>query len=82
MALLELSLAESNVDNLGHLGGFYTGALFSLVITPVLATSMNRHRMPGLTYEKYCMIGGAILLLLWLGIGMAMLFTQRNPAQL
>lgn len=79
LALLDLSTKESNIDNLGHLGGFYTGALFALAITPILNTSMNRHRMPGWTYERICKVTGGTLCFLWLVIGISMLYTQRHP---
>lgn len=80
MALLDLATSGSRVDNLGHLGGFFTGALIAPLFTPILNTSMRRHVMPGMTYEKYVKIGGGVLSALWFGIGIAMLYTQRHPA--
>lgn len=79
LALLDLSTKESNIDNLGHLGGFFTGALFALPVTPILNTSMGRHRMPGWTYERSCKVVGGALCFLWFAIGISMLYTQRDP---
>ena len=77
-ALIDLSFGESNIDNLGHLGGFMTGVIFALPVTPILKTSMRRHAMPGMTYERYCQAVGGVFTGLWFVIGVSMLYTQRN----
>mmetsp|Transcript_2537 Transcript_2537/g.2994 ORF Transcript_2537/g.2994 Transcript_2537/m.2994 type:complete len:243 (-) Transcript_2537:64-792(-) len=79
LALIDISTSASNVDNWGHLGGFFTGLLFAMSIMPILKTAKRRDSMPGMTFEKYCKIFGGAATILWLGIGITMLFTERDP---
>lgn len=69
----------SNVDNYGHLGGFVTGLPLSMAIIPIVSSSMRRDQLSGWTYERYCKAIGGVATILWLGIGMIMFYTQRNP---
>ena len=76
--LFGLSSTE-NIDNYGHLGGFITGLFISMPLMIVLPTSMGRHQMPGMTYEKYCKYIGGVVWFLWIVGGITGFYLARHP---
>ena len=71
--------SQDNIDNYGHLGGFVTGLPLAMLLMPVLKTSMRRHEMRGMTYEKYCQIIGGVSVFLWIGLGILLFYLKRHP---
>lgn len=71
--------SDEKIDNFGHLGGGITGIFIGMALMIILPTSMNRHQLPGFTYERICKTVGAVVGLLYLAVGLIGFYAGRNP---